>query len=204
MAPDSPIILSEGGPATLESAREDTVESGQVGRSGFHVRKPRMRWQPTRASDSLTEKFRNMTHSDYVKRCQICGNTFKKRAGDDNQVFVVHIVKPSSDDRTNHYGNLLGLCGWHYALVRYGELEFLDSETEQPFEDSEAVTGWERMRDSILNASEKEDKEQNRYVGLPVQFWNIYRKWRSDPMKEPAEIRYCIPHWKYLCELLET
>ena len=204
MASDSPVTLPGGGPATLESARADTIQSGLVGRSGLHVRKPRMWWQPTRASESLTDRFRNMTHSDYVKRCQICGNTFKKRSGDDNQVFVVHIVRPSSDDRTNHYGNLLGLCGWHYALIRYGELEFLHPETEGPFEDSQASKGWKHMQESIFNAPEAVDESGDLYVGLPVRFWNVFHEWGSDPETEAAEIRYCIPHWKYLCELLKN
>lgn len=142
-----------------------------------------------------------MTRSDYVERCQICGRTFKKRAGEDRQIFVIHIVKPSSDERTNHYGNLIGVCGWHYALMRYGEFEFLDPATELPF------TGWKRMQDYVLNVQEfdqKRDEVDISYVGLPVRFSNVYEKWSGKADTEDGEIRYCIPHWKYLCELFKT
>ena len=207
VASDSPAILAEGGPQTAGSARIDTEQSGQVGRQGSRVERLRVRWEPTRASADLERKFRNMTQSDYVERCQICGNTFKKRAGGDRQIFVVHVVKPSSDDRTNHYGNLLGLCGWHYALMQYGVFEYLNPDTAQPFEDSETVSEWEHMQEYILSVSEKdykEDKLGNRYVGLPVKFWNVYKKWSGEPDAIPREIRYCLPHWFYLCELLQT
>ena len=200
-APDSPAILSEGGPKTEESARTDTEESSSFGRQGSRVARLRIRWEPTKASEDLEIKFRNMTRSDYVERCQICGNTFKKRAGEDRQIFVIHMVKPSSDERTNHYGNLIGVCGWHYALMQYGEFEFLDPETKQPF------TGWKRMRDYVLNVQEydqKRDEADISYVGLPVRFWNVYEKWSGKADTVDEKIRYCIPHWKYLCELFKT
>ena len=200
-APDSPVLLSEGGPKTEESARTDTQESSRFGRQGSRVARSRIRWEPTKASEDLEIKFRNMTRSDYVERCQICGSTFKKRAGEDRQIFVVHIVKPSSDERTNHYGNLIGVCGWHYALMQYGEFEFLDPETELPF------AGWHRMRDYILNVRGFDQisvESDTSYVGLPVRFSNVYEKWSEKAVTKDAEIRYCIPHWKYLGELFKT
>ena len=200
-AVDSPATLAVGGPQTMESARRDTEQSGRLGRQGSRVARPRIRWEPTRASADLERKFRDMAHSDYVDRCQVCGNTFKKRSGEDRQTFVVHVVRPSSDDRTNNYGNLLALCGWHYALMQYGEFAFLDPETSQPFED------FHSMRDHILNVQEddyKSDKAGNSYVGLPVRFWNVYEKWSSEADKMDGKIRYCLPHWAFLCEIFKT
>lgn len=198
IASESPANLPEGGPQTEKSARSDKEQSERFGRLGSRVQRPRIRWEPTRASANLENKFRNMTRSDYVERCQICGNTFKKRAGEDWQIFVVHMVRPSSDDRTNNYGNLLALCGWHYALIQYGQFEFLDPKTAQPFEDSEKSTGWECMQEFILNVCEEdynEDEVGNHYVGLPVQFWNVYEEWSGSPDTMRGEIRYCLPHW---------
>ena len=67
------------------------------------------------------------------------------------QVFVVHVVQPSADPRTNFFGNLMGLCGWHYVLVRYGKWTFVDHETGEPGRD------WEHMREFLLNAPKEED-----------------------------------------------
>ena len=116
----------------------------------------------------------------------------------ESQVSVVHIVPPRKDHRTNHFGNLVGLCGWHYALVQYGEWALHDPETHEPFED------WEHMQDFVINASEEMDDEGNTYVVLPVRFWNVYQGWESTPGPVDEEIRYSIPHWKYLRELLAT
>ena len=196
-APDQEARLPAGGPKTDESAMRDTHRSGQIGRSGAHVRKPVTRWEPTEAAKDLADKFRDMTHSDYVKRCQVCGKTFAMSSGE-SQVFVVHVVPPSADNRTNHFGNLMGLCGWHYALVRYGEWAFVDHITGEPGRD------WKHMRDLVLNASEEIDEADNLYIAVPARFSNTYQQWNSERVTEPARVRYSIPHWKYLCKLLKT
>ena len=90
-------------------------------------------------------------HSDYGQRCQICSKSFTM-PGNRFQVYVVHIVRPSVDHRTNHLGDLLGLCGWHYSLIRYGEWAFLDPDTDHPFEDSGESHGWEQMRTFMSKA----------------------------------------------------
>ena len=196
-APNRPVTLSEGGPLTEESARQHTQQSGQYGRSGAHNRKLATRWEPTEAAKELAREFRSMVRGDYGRRCQVCSKTFTMPTGEP-QVYVVHVVPPSADDRTNHFGDLLGLCGWHYALMRYGQKTLLDPETGEPGED------WERMRDFVLEASEKIDDDGNTYIGLPVRFWNVYQEWKSEPVTINEEIRYSFPHWKYLCELLKT
>ena len=138
-----------------------------------------------------------MVHSDYAGRCQACGRTFTMSNGE-SQVYVVHVVPPRKDVRTNNFGDLLGLCGWHYSLVRYGQWCFLDSEDGEPFVDSRS------MRDSILNAPEKGDSTGNRYISLRVRFSSVSQGWMSVPATKGAEIRYSIPHWTYLCELFKT
>ena len=196
-ATESAMWITEGGPKTEESAQEHTRESTKVGRSGAHVRKSVTRWEPTEAAKELADKFRSMVESDYVKRCQICGTTFKMH-NTDLQVFVVHVVEPSNDSRTNHFGDLLSLCGLHYAFVRYGEWTWLDPETKEPFGE------WESMRDFVLAASWKIDDKGSCYVAVPVRFWNVYPDWRSNPEAIDDEIRYSKPHWTNLRQLLKT
>ena len=196
-ATDSPVVPPPGGPKTEESAREHTQQSAQFGRTGAPVTKTVRRWQPTEAAKKLGDEFRNMVRSDYGRRCQICGAMFRMSNGE-LQVSVIHIVPPRKDDRTNHFGNLVGLCGWHYALVRDGEWALCHPETREPFGE------WEHMRDFVLKASEKTDDEGNRYVSLPIRFWNVYQGWESTPGTVDEEVRYSIPHWTYLRELLST
>ena len=195
-ASDNPAILPVGGPRTGESARMHTGQSGQFGRSGAPVRKQVARWEPTRAAKGLADIFRSMVQGDYGRRCQICGKTFAMTNGGDSQIYVVHIIPPSADRRTNHFGNLLGLCGWRYALVRYGQWMLLDPEGE-PFEN------WMRLRDVVIDASKEVDDAGNPYISVPVRFWNVYQGLTSAPSTMDEEIRYSIPHWKYLRELLK-
>ncbi len=196
-ASDNPVLLPGGGPHTDESAVRHTRQSNLLGRSGQLVQKQVERWVPTEAADHLADQFRSMVHGDYGKRCQICGSSFMMPTSRELQVFVVHVVQPSADDRTNHFGDLLGLCGRHYALVRYGAWSLLDPRTERPFEHAD------RMRTSVLNAPIT-DIDGNLYVALPIQFANIFRDWSAKPTTISAEIHYSIPHWKYLRELLAT
>ena len=144
-----------------------------------------------------------MVHGDYGQRCQICSKSFTI-PGNRFQVYVVHIVRPSVDHRTNHLGDLLGLCGWHYSLIRYGEWAFLDPDTYQPFEDSDESQGWEHMRTFMYRAPHQIDEVGNSYVGLPIRFWNVYHEWDPDPVTLNEKVRYSIPHWEYLCELLRV
>ena len=81
--------------------------------------------------------------------------------------------------------------------MQYGELALLDPEINQPIED------WERMKEVFLDASEKFDDVGYRYRSIPVRFSNIYQDWESTPVAVNEEIRYSIPHWTYLCELLK-
>lgn len=190
------VWLPPGGPRTDESARIHTAQSGLVGRSGTRVTNTATRWQPTEAAENLSSEFRDMVHGDYGKRCQICSRSFAIR-NDRLQVYVVHIVPPSKDNRTNHFGDLLGLCGWHYALLQYGQWAFLDAEMKQEFKT------WERMRDFISGMSPDIDEMANEYVGIPIRFHNVYDGWDAEPRTINEEVRYSIPHWKYFCELIK-
>ena len=192
-----PVVFPPGGLKTEESALRDTDESAQTGRVGAYVTKTVRRWQLTEAAAEFEGKFRSMVLGDYDGRCQICGTTFGMSNGE-LQVFVIHIVPPSKDPRTNNFGNLVGLCGWHAALVRYGKWVLCDPVTREPCRD------WEHMRESALNASEEMDDEGNPYVRLRVRFWNVYQGWESTPGTVDEEVRYSIPHWTYLRELLST
>ena len=197
VAPDSPVIISEGGPRTEESAASDTRKSNEYGRQGEEVQKSVTRWEPVEAAKELADKFRSMAQSDYDRRCQICGAKFMMRNGE-SQIFVVHVVPPSADYRTNHFGDLLGLCGRHYALIRYGDWTLLDPETGAPSIDSD------NMRRTILAAPEKMDDDGNSYVSISIRFWNLYEGWGSTPNHVDEEIRYSKPHWEYLKKLMST
>ena len=197
------VFLPPGGPQTVESARNHTRASVQVGRSGTHVSRPTRRWEPVEAVNDLAERFRTMVYGDYGHRCQICSRTFTLPGGS-LQVYVVHVVPPSADHRTNHFGDLLGLCGWHYSLIRYGEWALVDPNTHQPFVDSDGSEGWEHMQDFVENAVSSVDDLGNEYVGLRIRFSNVYQDWTSDPTDVEEEVRYSVPHWTYLRQLLQA
>ena len=192
-----------GGPNTTQSAQDYTVRSGRVGRTEAHQIRQVARTELGPQGRELAEEFRDMVHGDYGKRCQVCSRTFV-RTGGGWQVNVVHVVPPRTDHRTNHFADLLGLCGWHFALMRYGEWAIIDSESGQPFDDLDGSRGWERMRSFILSRTPTVNAEGISYIGLPIRFSNVYREWKSEPTTIKEEIRYSIPHWKFLRELLNV
>ena len=202
-APDNLIMRPEGGPRTSQTAREFTARASSVDRTETHqVRLVRQK-ELGPEGRALEEEFRSMVHGDYGRRCQICSRTFAKTQGG-WQVNVVHVVPPRKDALTIHFGDLLGVCGWHFNLLAHGQWALLDPNTDQPFEDMDGVRGWERMREFILTRVPAIDDLDNKYIGLPIRFANVYRKWKSEPESIDDEIRYSIPHWKFLCELLKT
>ena len=200
---DNPVTLPPGGSNTSQSARDHTVRSKRLGRSEPHRFRLVERAELGPEGQALEDEFRSMVQGDYGKRCQISTRTFSKTGGG-WQVNVVHVVPPRMDYRTNHFGDLLGLCGWHFNLLLYGEWALLDANTDRPFEDMDGTRGWERMRTFILNRTPDTDDLGNQFVGLPVRFSNVYQEWQSEPSPITEEIRYTVPHWKYLCELLSA
>ena len=202
-APDNPVLLPSGGPNTSQSARDYTARSSRVGRTEPHELKLVTRTELGPEGQVLEDEFRSMVKGDYGRRCQICSRTFATTGGR-WQVNVVHVVPPRMDYRTNHFGDLLGLCGWHLTLLRHGEWALLDPDTDQPFEDMDGTNGWERMRSFILNLTPVIDDLGNPYVGLPVRFSNVYQEWHSEPATVTEEIRYSIPHWEFLRRLLSV
>lgn len=193
-APDRPDTLPVAGPQTKESAQRDVEQSIQIGRSGSRVRKEVTRWEPTEVAQELADQFRDMARNDYGSRCQVCGRTFQSTSGR-LHTSIVHVVPPSSDTRTNNFGNLMSLCGLHYDHVRYGEWAMLDPKTNEPFQNPEQV------REYFLGASPEIDDNGNSYVSVPVRFSNIYTEGGDAPTTEYENIRYSVPHWEYLCEL---
>ena len=202
-APDSPVVMPTGGPITSASARQDTQKALRQGRLGRRVTREVSRFEPSATALSLDEKFKNMLLGDYGRRCQICGSTFRTRKGD-LQVFADHVVAPSEGSGTNHFGNLMSLCGWHYALISYGQWVLLDPLTEEPIKATEADQDVGYIIDLLDKAETEWDNDGNEFVTLPVRFWNIYPDWRSDPDHVDQEIRFSLPHRTYLVELLKT
>ncbi len=115
-----------------------TQDSFRYGPQGSRLAKQVIRWEPRPAAHALAEKFRQMAHGDYAKRCQICSKTFRMRNGE-SQAFVLHLVRPCVHPGTNHFGDLVSLCGWHYALIQYGQWALIDPETEDGIEDPELM-----------------------------------------------------------------
>ena len=202
-ARDNPVVLPPAGPNTSRTARDHMIRASNVGRSEAYELKLVEKLERGPMGRALEDEFRSMVHGDYGKRCQICGRTFAKPSGG-WQVNVVHVVPPMKDTLANHFGDLLGLCGWHFNLLQYGQGTLFDPNTDQPFEDVDGTPGWEHMREFILNRTRDVDSWGNEYVGLPIRFANVYRKWKSEPEPIDEEIRYSIPHWEYLCELLKA
>ena len=198
---DNPVLLPPGGPNTSQSASDYTARSFSVGRTEPHELRLVTSSELGPEGRALEDEFRNMVHGDYGRRCQICSKTFTTTGGG-WLVNVVHVVPPRKGYQTNHFGDLLGLCGWHFNLLRYGEWALLDPKNERPFEDIDGTRGWERMRTFILSCAQNTDDLGNPYVGLPVRFSNVYQKWHSEPISIKEEIRYSIPHWEFLRSLL--
>ena len=202
-ASDNPGALPVGGPKTAQSATEFTVKADRVARTEGHQLKLVTRSELGPQGRALADEFRDMVKGDYGKRCQICGRTFVTARGG-WQVNVIHVVPPRVDHRTNHFGDLVGLCGWHFNLLQYGEWALLDPGTNLPFETLNESPGWERMRAFILNRTRDTDELGNTFVGLPVRFYNVYKDVDAEPATIDEQIRYSIPHWEFLCALMRA
>ena len=192
-APPNFVDFPERGPATRKSAKEDLDRATKLGQMEPHV--PRVVKQSELGPEgkALAEEFKDMIHGEYGRRCQICSKTFWMPSHEP-QTFVVHVVPPSKDHRANYFGDLIGLCGWHYALVRYGEWTFVDPETHDP----------ERMKNILPKVlKEFDDETGSPYFAVPIRFWNVYQGgWSADPGPVEETVCYSEPHWDYLCELL--
>lgn len=192
----APVTFPTGGPNTRASAAADTTRSVELVRQeGWQIREVSHRERGPEGR-ALADEFRDMVKGDYGRRCQICGSTFTKPDGEP-QVFIVHLVAPSRHMRTNNFGNLLGLCGWHFALVQHGQSQIMTIEQDSPIDDPEQLT------ELILNLPEEIDETGNPYRALPIRFWSVYSKWASEPSIINAKIRYSLPHWEYLCALVK-
>ncbi len=200
---DHPTLLPVGGPKTAASAKKHVGQTLSIGGKGTQRRISVSRWIPTEAAKKLSDLFIQMVQSDYGKRCQVCSNAFTRSDGE-LQIFVMHIVPPNVDHRANNFGDLIGVCGWHYALIKYGEWS-LDFSADPAIGVNNSQNGnWTHMRDSILLLRHDIDDEGNAFVSLPVQFFNVFKDWKAEPVTEKSAIRYSVPHWKYLCELLKV
>ena len=193
-APPSFEGFPQSGPATKKSAKGDLDQATRVGRTEPHVPTAVTRSELGPKGKALADEFKAMVHGDYGKRCQICSRTFWMPS-QEPQTYVVHVVPPSKDHRTNYFGDLMGLCGWHFALVRYGEWTFVDPETDN-------VDHMKNIVPKVLK--EIDDETGSSYFAVPIRFWNVYEGWSADPKPVKEIVRYSEPHWEYLCRLLKT
>ena len=199
----SPGSFPTGGPKTSKSAQQHTEQTIRINRSEATDLRIVEASELGPQGKALADEFRTMVQSDYGRRCQICSQSFAVRGGG-LQVYVAHVVPPSKHGLTNHFGDLMGLCGWHFSLIRYGEWALIDPTTNAPFNDSEGREGWRRMKAFLSNASPAEDDFGNSYVRVPIRFSNVYQGWKEDPITIDDNIRYSLPHWLYLRELLNA
>lgn len=182
--------LPEGGPQTTASAVEDTERSADHGRSGSRRTHTSISFVSSREAQKLERKFRDMAGGDYDGRCQICGTTFLRPDGE-SQRFITHIVDPAGHRRSNHYGNLLSLCGLHHALVKWGNWSAID------------VTG--APVDNFLDAaSEQIDDNGGACTDIRVRFMGLYPSWQPQPKNLEEVIRFSQPHWEYHRQLFKT
>ncbi|MXX53010.1 MAG: hypothetical protein F4Z35_03435 [Dehalococcoidia bacterium] len=202
-AGSNPFVPPTGGPSTPQSARTYTRNSVLLSQTEANVLRTATTSELGPNGRELAEEFRDMVHGDYGKRCQICSRTFE-RTGGGWLVNVVHVVPLRDDRRGNNFGDLLGLCGWHFNLLQHGEWALLDPETDLPFEDSDGSHAWEQMRTFILDRPVYTDQFGYPFVGLPVRFSNVYHDWQADPDQIEEQIRYSIPHWEFLRALLNV
>ena len=191
----SAVRLPPGGPRTIESAKADESRAREVHRrEGWHVKQAEHAELGPEGKE-LADAFKDMVVGDYGGRCQVCGRTFAKSDGN-HQIFVVHLVSPMDHPSSNHFGNLLGLCGWHFALIQHGQWKLINPETGAPAEN------YYQQRALILSLQERTDDMDNMYRELPIRFSNVYDEWAAEPSVVDALVHYSTPHWQYLCELL--
>ena len=198
-----PVIMPSGGPKTAESAAQDTRRAVREGRTGRRVTREVSRFEPSTQYKNSGARYKEMLLGDYNQRCQICGSTFQTRSGD-LQTFADHVVDPSEGDGTNHFGNLMSLCGWHFALISYGQWILLDPITEEPIAGIRDGNDAGGILELLLKSEREIDNDGNEFITLPVKFWNVYPNWSADTEDVDAAIRFSIPHREYLAGLLKA
>ena len=203
LAPDNVSVLPPGGPNTAESAIRFTEKVRHASRTEKSRLKLVIASELGPQGKALAQEFREMVKGDYGQRCQICRRTFITTGGS-WQVNVVHVVPPRVHGLANHFGDLLGLCGWHFNLLQYGEWALLDPTTNRPFEGLDSSPAWQRMQESIISRIQDADEMGNPFVGFPVRFYNVYVDQDPEPVTIEEQIRYSIPHWKFMCELMRA
>jgi len=203
MTPDPPpgpqkeVIYPPGGPKTTESAVQDIRRLAEPKRTESHKRLTIIS-EPDQDTKAQSVKNEDKLRGDYRERCQICGSTFLTRAGNLN-IFAPHTVKPKQHSLTNHFGNLLSLCAWHYALLDYGQWALLDPETEEPI-DKEHLP--ERLLNLLQDNSRETVSDEGPHINIPIRFSNLYLHWNPSPEEKIEEIRFTLPHRENICQLL--
>ncbi len=195
--PNEPVELSVEGSETSISADRDTKRAAESGRLGSRRKKVSYPMTHARVSKEMSKEFESMLRLDYNKRCQICGSSFRTKKGNNLHTFTSHTVKPMEHLLTNHFGNLLSLCGWHFALISYGQWELLHPVTDKEI-DTNRLT--EELRDIFTFLKDMEREE----VLVTIRFSNLYLNWSSEPERKDQKIRFSKPHIKYFYDLLQA
>ncbi len=196
--PDEPVAISSGGPKTVESAVQDTISSASSGKVGSPKIQNVVSSTPGPEAEERAEKFETMLKEDYGKRCQICGSSFLTRKGN-LHIFASHIVKPAEHSLTNHFGNRLSLCGWHYTLISYGQWDLLHPDTQQTIDKDNLV---DQLQDILCPSTDSINDDT--LTRVAIRFSNLYLNWEPKPEQIIETILFSRPHREYLCRLLKT
>ena len=196
--PDEPVTISSGGPKTVESAVQDTISSASSGKVGSPKIQSVVSSTPDLEAKERAERFETMLKEDYGKRCQICGSSFLTRKGN-LHIFASHIIKPAEHSLTNHFGNRLSLCGWHYTLISYGQWDLLHPDTQQTIDKDNLV---DQLQDILCPSTDSINDDT--LTRVAIRFSNLYLNWEPKPEQIIETILFSRPHREYLCRLLKT
>lgn len=189
-------LAPAGGPGTVRAAEEDLERARGVpdgSRVEVRVRRAHVL---TDVASALRDRARAMLDTDYAGRCQICGRTFVQGNGDFD-VVVVQWRPAVSESGDIHYGNLLGLCAWHAALMQRGRFALLDAQS-RPFHDEASLRAF--VRDEGVR---EETTDAVAVVCLPIRFHNVAQPGESETSDHDDRIRYCPPHWEFFRRLVD-
>lgn len=184
-----------GGPRTVRAADEE-LERARGLQAGARI-EVRLRREHvlTEVAAELRDRARAMLHADYPGRCQVCGSTFIQANGD-LDIVIVQWRTAVGDAGDLHYGNLLGLCAWHAALMQRGRFDLIDGES-RPFHDEADFIAFVRG-----GGVQEETANGETLLCLPIRFHNVAKGDEPETRDHDARVRYCPPHWVFFQRLV--
>jgi hypothetical protein len=187
--------VASGGPRTSRAADEELQRARGLSVGGRVEIRLRREQVLTEVAADLRDRARDMLRGDYPGRCQVCGSTFIQANGD-LDIVIVQWRSAVGEAGDLHYGNLLGLCAWHAALVQRGRFTLLDGES-RPFRDEQSFIAFVRG-----GGMQEETANGETLFCLPIRFHNVVEAAESETRDHDARVRYCPPHWQFFQRLV--